>query len=70
MQGMEGWIEWRRLDFGILQAPVDGYLVGNSLAVRMIYPYDEQQLDGVAYQQAIASQGPDLQSTKVWWDVY
>ena len=71
MQGMQGWIEWRRLDFGILQAPVDGYIPpATSLPVRMIYPYDESQLDGIGYQQAISDQGADQQSTKVWWDMY
>lgn len=70
MQGMQGWIEWRRLDFGILQAPVDGYIPpANSIPVRMLYPYDEQQLDPAGYNAAISDQGPDLQSTKVWWDV-
>ena len=71
MQGMQGWIEWRRLDFGIFNQPVDGFLPpATSLPVRMLYPYDEGQLDATGYQQAISDQGPDLQSTKVWWDVY
>jgi hypothetical protein len=71
MQGMQGWIEWRRLDFGILQAPVDGYIPpATSLPVRMLYPFDESSLDPTGYQQAISDQGPDLQSTKVWWDMY
>jgi Starch-binding associating with outer membrane len=70
MQGMQGWIEWRRLDFGILNQPIDGYLVGSSIPVRMLYPYDESQLDPTGYNQAINDQGQDLQSTKVWWDMY
>ena len=71
MRGMEGWIEWRRLDFGILQAPVDGYIPpATSLPVRMLYPYDEVTLDPAGYNGAISDQGPDQQSTKVWWDMY
>jgi hypothetical protein len=71
MQGMQGWIEWRRLDFGILNQPVDGYIPpATSLPVRMLYPYDEPSLDPVGYNGAISDQGPDLQSTKVWWDMY
>jgi hypothetical protein len=71
MQGMQGWIEWRRLDFGILQAPVDGYIPpATSLPVRMLYPYDEVSLDPVGYNGALSDQGADLQSTKVWWDMY
>jgi hypothetical protein len=70
MQGMEGWIEWRRLDFGILNQPVDGYIPpANSLPVRMLYPFDESSLDPNGYNGAISDQGADLQSTKVWWDV-
>jgi hypothetical protein len=71
MQGMQGWIEWRRLDFGILVQPVDGYIPpATSLPVRMLYPYDESSLDPTGYQQALSDQGADLQSTKVWWDMY
>jgi hypothetical protein len=71
MQGMQGWIEWRRLDFGIFNQPVDGFIPpATSLPVRMLYPYDEGQLDATGYNQAISDQGPDLQSTKVWWDMY
>lgn len=70
MQGYEGWIEWRRLDFGILVNPVDGFLVGSSIPVRMLYPYNEAQLDPAGYNAAISDQGADLQSTKVWWDIH
>ncbi len=71
MQGMQGWIEWRRLDFGILIQPVDGYIPpATSLPVRMLYPYDESSLDPAGYNGALSDQGPDLQSTKVWWDMY
>lgn len=69
MQGIQGWIEYRRLDFGILQAPVDGYLVGNAIPLRMQYPYNESQLDPQGYAGAISDQGPDQMSTRMWWDV-
>jgi len=70
MQGMQGWIEWRRLDFGVLNQPVDGYIPpATSLPVRMLYPFDEATLDPAGYNGAISDQGADLQSTKVWWDV-
>ncbi|MBL0103871.1 MAG: SusD/RagB family nutrient-binding outer membrane lipoprotein [Bacteroidetes bacterium] len=68
-QGIQGWTEWRRLDFGILQLPADGVLSGSGIPTRMKYAVDEQTLNAAHYSAAIAAQGPDLQSTKVWWDV-
>ena len=69
MQGIQGWIEWRRLDFGILQATADPQLQGTGVPVRMTYPYSEQSLNPKAYNDAITNQGPDQLTTKVWWDV-
>lgn len=69
-QGTEGWTEWRRLDFGILQLPADGVLdTYQGIPLRIKYPVDEQTLNSGNYGAAIAAQGPDLQGTKVWWDV-
>lgn len=71
MQGIQGWIEWRRLDFGLLQAPVDGALVNIStdVPVRMTYPYSEATLNPLGYGHAVSNQGPDRLDTKVWWDM-
>lgn len=68
-QGTQGWNEWRRLDFGILQLPADGVLDGTGIPLRIKYPVDEQTLNSGNYSAAIANQGPDLQDTRVWWDV-
>ncbi len=68
-QGIQGWSEWRRLDFGILQLPADGLLEGTGIPLRMKYAVDEQTLNSGNYSAAISSQGPDLQDTRVWWDV-
>lgn len=70
MQGIQGWIEWRRLDFGILQATADPQLQGTGVPVRMTYPYSEATLNPTGYNQAIAHQGVDQLTTKVWWDMY
>ena len=43
-QGTQGWTEWRRLDFGILQMPADGVLDGSGIPLRIKYPLDEQNL--------------------------
>ena len=69
-QGIQGWTEWRRLDFGILQLPADGVLDGNGIPTRMLYAFDEQTLNAGNYSAAIVNQGPDLQNTKLWWDIY
>lgn len=69
-QGVQGWSEWRRLDFGILQRPADGELQGTGIPTRVIYPTDEQRLNGSNYNAALTAQGPDLLSTKVWWDMF
>lgn len=70
MQGVQGWAEYRRLDFGILQAPAGGTLMGTGIPNRMIYPTDEQTLNGEQYQAGVALlNGPDSYDTKLWWDV-
>jgi len=36
---------------------------------RFFYPGTEQSLNGASYQAAIVSQGKDLLTTKLWFDV-
>jgi hypothetical protein len=69
-QGTQGWTEWRRLDFGILRLPADGILDGTGIPARMYYSIDEQTLNSGNYAAAISNQGPDLQDTKLWWDIF
>lgn len=70
MQGIEGWTEYRRLDFGILQLPAGGVLAGDgNVPLRMTYPTDEQTLNGTSYAAAVAAQGADALETALWWDV-
>lgn len=68
-QGVQGWTEWRRLDFGILQPPADGSLDGVGIPLRMKYPKDEQTLNGASYNAAVSSQGADIHATRMWWDL-
>jgi Starch-binding associating with outer membrane len=68
MQGLQGWAEWRRLDFGVLQLPADGVLDGSGIPNRIYYPVDEQTLNSGSYAAAIANQGADALETKLWWD--
>lgn len=67
-QGLEAWAERRRLDYPVLKASVKTVLDGQ-IPVRFIYPGTEQSLNGNSYKNAVASQGPDLLTTKLWFDV-
>jgi hypothetical protein len=71
-QGFEAYADYRRTGFPLLNPiPNAGGLSetgGSSMPVRLRYPADEQVLNRVNYQQAVANQGPDLMTTKVWWD--
>ncbi|TAK49515.1 MAG: SusD/RagB family nutrient-binding outer membrane lipoprotein [Saprospiraceae bacterium] len=73
MQGVEGWSEWRRLDFEKLELPVDGVIVdvGDKPAPsRISYPTNEQTQNANGYNQGVSLLGgPDKLSTRVWWDV-
>jgi len=66
-QGLEAFAEWRRLDYPQLAPAVAGTLSGK-MPVRFIYPGSEQTLNGANYQKAVADQGPDLLTTKLWFD--
>jgi hypothetical protein len=67
-QGLEAFAEWRRLDYPQLQPAVAGVLDGK-IPVRFIYPGTEQSLNGKNYKAAVANQGPDVLTTKLWFDV-
>lgn len=67
-QGLEAFAEWRRLDYPQLSPAVAGVLDGK-IPLRFIYPGTEQSLNGANYKAAVAEQGPDLLTTKLWFDV-
>ncbi|RDC57835.1 SusD/RagB family nutrient-binding outer membrane lipoprotein [Pedobacter chinensis] len=67
-QGLEAWTERRRLDYPQLTASVNTVLNGQ-IPVRFIYPGTEQSLNGQSYKNAVASQGADLLTTRLWFDV-
>jgi hypothetical protein len=67
-QGLEAFAEWRRLDYPQLQPAVAGVLNGK-IPLRFIYPGTEQSLNGLNYKAAVADQGADLLTTKLWFDV-
>jgi hypothetical protein len=67
-QGLEAFAEWRRLDYPELVPAVAGVL-GGKLPLRFIYPGQEQSLNGKNYQEAVARQGADLLTTRLWFDL-
>ena len=74
LNGIQGWCEWRRLDFEKLEPCVDGpqFDVGDKPApVRLTYPTNEQSQNNANYQSALSLLGGsgDRLTTKVWWDV-
>jgi len=67
-RGVEGWAEWRRLDYPILNPPV-GKVYGD-IPVRMPYPYNENKMNKDNYDAASSAIGGDLMTTKLFWDKF
>jgi hypothetical protein len=68
-QGLDAFTEWRRLDFPQLTAGPANVLNGN-IPVRLFYPGTEQSLNGKNRAEAVARQGEDALTTKLWFDQY
>jgi hypothetical protein len=66
--GLESFAEWRRLDYPQLVPGPAAVLEGN-MPLRFIYPGTEQSLNGENYQKAVADQGADLLTTRLWFDI-
>lgn len=66
--GLAGFAEWRRLDYPKLKAAYTGTLSGK-IPLRLSYPSAEQALNGTNYKAAVANQGPDQLTTRLWFDV-
>jgi hypothetical protein len=67
-RGVEGWAEWRRLDFPILSVPVGKTYA--DIPVRMPYPYNEDTMNKANWEAASAAIGGDAATTKLFWDKY
>ncbi|MBW8684445.1 SusD/RagB family nutrient-binding outer membrane lipoprotein [Chitinophaga rhizophila] len=65
--GLEGFAEWRRLDYPKLPAAFTGNLSGK-IPLRLTYPSSEQALNGTNYKAAVANQGADALTTRLWFD--
>lgn len=66
-QGGEAWADWRRT--GVPANIVPGPKATLSyIPRRMVYATSEQSVNNDALQAAIARQGADAMSTRMWWD--
>jgi len=68
-QGNEAWSEFRRTGYpaSIVAGP-KMYPATPGLAMRLLYPPAEAAVNQAGLDVAIARQGADLTTTKVWWD--
>lgn len=66
-QGMEGWYEWRRLDYPELNAPV-GLTVAD-IPVRFRFPVQERSVNNANREAAVSAMGEDTYAMPVFWDM-
>ncbi|MDR3367263.1 MAG: SusD/RagB family nutrient-binding outer membrane lipoprotein [Prevotellaceae bacterium] len=67
-QGLDAFAEWRRLDYPQL-TPGPAAVLDGKIPLRLFYPGTEQSLNRVSRSAAVARQGEDLLTTKLWFDV-
>ena len=67
-RGIEGWAEWRRLDYPILYPP-EG-MTYDDIPTRMPYPFNEDTQNKENWEAASAAIGGDEATTKLFWDLF
>ncbi|MDX2305928.1 MAG: SusD/RagB family nutrient-binding outer membrane lipoprotein [Microscillaceae bacterium] len=65
-RGFEAWIDQRRLDYPVLNAPSEPL---GSYPLRFTYPVDEQNLNKINYDAASSAIGGDMVTTRIFWDM-
>jgi hypothetical protein len=65
--GLEGWFDWRRTGIPEIAPGPAAYI--STVPVRFMYPTGVQALNRQNYLDAVAAQGEDRITTKVWWDM-
>ena len=65
----ETFANWRRTGYPTL-VPVNypGNATNGTIPRRLTYPTSEEVVNAANYAAAIAAQGPDVLTTRVWWD--
>ncbi|PMD99385.1 SusD/RagB family nutrient-binding outer membrane lipoprotein [Siphonobacter sp. BAB-5405] len=69
LNSYEAYANWRRTDFPVL-TPTNytGNATGGVIPRRLRYPTTEASKNATNYNEAVARQGADLLTTRVWWD--
>lgn len=69
-RGWEAWVEWKRLNAPNLQPPTGtGITTPLQIPLRLIYPINEQTVNGANRAAADAAIGGDVATTRVFWDI-
>lgn len=68
-QGPDAYADWRRLGYPKLQHGPNSALATGEFPRRFFYPSTEQSLNGNNYRKAVAHQGADELTTRLWFDV-
>lgn len=66
--GFEAYAEYRRTGFPMLRPGASPGQTNGTVPRRLLYPSTEYNYNQNGIAQAIAHQGPNLLTTKVWWD--
>ena len=66
LNGYESWTDWRRTGFPVLAAAPNGNQT--TIPRRQAYPTNEGSINGASYKEAVARQGTDNLTTRIWWD--
>lgn len=66
-QGIEAWTEWRRTGIPALSPAFEANPAVGAIPSRFSYPATEQTTNKANYDAAVAAQGADRLTTKVWW---
>ncbi|WP_421825790.1 SusD/RagB family nutrient-binding outer membrane lipoprotein [Larkinella sp.] len=69
LNSYEAYANWRRTGYPVL-TPTNyaGNETGGTIMRRLRYPSSEASRNAAQYNAAIAVQGPDLFTTRIWWD--
>lgn len=65
----EAYANWRRIGYPVL-VPTNypGNETNGTIPRRLTYPTSEQTSNPENYNAAVAAQGPDVLTTRIWWD--
>ncbi|MFC0185752.1 SusD/RagB family nutrient-binding outer membrane lipoprotein [Pseudarcicella hirudinis] len=66
---VEAYSNWRRTGYPKL-TPVNitGNLTNGTIPRRLLYPLAEENLNGPNFKAAVARQGANTLTTRIWWD--